>query len=76
MNKRQHNTSAHTDKSDEEFNRTYLIYLTNINGDILYNVLLENSIMNVNNIICETLDVNNIVALFYITYYTMEEKIK
>jgi hypothetical protein len=36
------------------------------NGEILYNVLLEeNGLMLVNNLICETLDVNNVVALLY-----------
>jgi hypothetical protein len=46
------------------------------NGEVLYNVLLEeNSIMNVNNLLCETLDVNNVIALFYkSSMYTDEEK--
>ena len=36
------------------------------NGEILYNVLLEeNGVMNVNNLICETLDVNNVIAHLY-----------
>ena len=36
------------------------------NGEILYNVLLEeNGLMMVNNLICETLDINNVVALLY-----------
>jgi hypothetical protein len=36
------------------------------NGEILYNVLLEeNSFMNVNNLICETLDVNNVISKLY-----------
>jgi hypothetical protein len=36
------------------------------NGEILYNVLLEkNSFMIVNNLICETLDTNNVLSLLY-----------
>jgi hypothetical protein len=36
------------------------------NGEILYNVLLEeNGVMLVNNLVCETLDINNVVALLY-----------
>jgi hypothetical protein len=53
------------------------IYLIPYNGEILYNVLLEkNGFMVVNNIICETLDINNIIALFYKSDYTIEEKNK
>ncbi len=46
-------------------------YLKNVfkipyNGEILYNVLLEvNSFMIANNLICETLDVNNVIAHLY-----------
>ena len=44
------------------FNTTCIPY----NGEILYNVLLqENGVMNVNNLICETLDVNNVIAYLY-----------
>ena len=36
------------------------------NGELLYNVLLEeNSFMKVNNLICETLDINNVIAKIY-----------
>jgi len=53
------------------------IYLIPYNGEILYNVLLEqNGFMVVNNLVCETLDVNNIIALFYKSNYTVEEKNK
>jgi hypothetical protein len=53
------------------------IYLIPYNGEILYNVLLEkNGYMNVNGLICETLDINNIIALFYKSKYTVEEKNK
>lgn len=51
------------------------IYLIPYNGDILYNVLLEkNGFMSVNGLICETLDVNNIIAVFYKSIYTIQEK--
>ncbi len=53
------------------------IYLVPYNGEKLYNVLLEeNGTMNVNNLLCETLDVNNVIARFYKSKYTSEEKIK
>jgi len=53
------------------------IYLIPYNGEILYNVLLEkNGFMIVNNLLCETLDINNIIALFYKSNYTVEEKNK
>jgi hypothetical protein len=36
------------------------------NGEILYNVLLEeNGFMKINNLICETLDINNVIAYLY-----------
>ena len=36
------------------------------NDEILYNILLEvNSFMVANNLICETLDVNNVIAYLY-----------
>lgn len=51
------------------------IYLIPYNGEILYNVLLEkNGYMSVNRLICETLDINNVVALYYKSNYTKEEK--
>jgi hypothetical protein len=38
------------------------------NGEVLYNVLLdEHNVMNVNNIICETLHPNNVIAKLYIS---------
>jgi hypothetical protein len=53
------------------------IYLIMYNGEILYNVLLEkNGLMNVNGLVCETLDVNNIIALFYKSNYSLDEKNK
>lgn len=51
------------------------IYLIPYTGEILYNVLLEkNSFIIVNGLICETLDVNNIIALYYKSNYTIKEK--
>ena len=51
------------------------IYLIPYHGEVLYNVLLEkNGLMNVNGLICETLDVNNVNALLYKSKYTLEEK--
>jgi hypothetical protein len=42
------------------------ITLIKYNGEILYNVLLEkNSFMNVHNLICETLDINNVISALY-----------
>jgi len=53
------------------------IYLIPYNGEILYNVLLkENGTMYVNNMLCETLDTNNIIAHFYRSNYNPEEKRK
>lgn len=53
------------------------IYLVSYNGEKLYNVLLEeNGTMNVNNLLCETLDVNNVIARFYKSKYTSQEKSK
>lgn len=38
----------------------------NYNGEILYNVLLEeNGLIFVNNLICETLDIHNVISLIY-----------
>jgi hypothetical protein len=53
-----------------------VIYLIPYDGEVLYNVLLEkNAIINVNNLLCETLDINNVIALFYkSTMYIGEEK--
>jgi hypothetical protein len=53
------------------------IYLIPYNGETLYNVLLEeNGTMYVNNLLCETLDTNNIIAHFYKSTYNPEEKRK
>ena len=42
------------------------VYKTLYNGEILYNVLLEeNGIMIVSGLLCETLDVNNVIARSY-----------
>lgn len=47
------------------------------NGEILYNVLLkENGFMNVNNLICETLDINNAIAHLYRCKKNNDERIK
>ena len=47
------------------------------NGEILYNVLLENySKININNIMCETLHPDNIIARLYTTNYTDDERYK
>jgi len=47
------------------------------NSDILYNVLLkENGFMNVNNLICETLDINNAIAHLYRLKKINDERIK
>lgn len=55
------------------------IYKIKYNGEILYNVLMEEyTMMAVNNIVCETLDPTNIIAKFYIRKckYTDEERDK
>ena len=45
------------------------------NGEMLYNVLLaEHSLMNVNNIVCETLHPENIIAKLYLTNYTEQDR--
>jgi hypothetical protein len=47
------------------------------NGEILYNVLMETEDkINVNNLICETLNPNNIIAKLYTSAYTQEVKNK
>ena len=47
------------------------------NGEILYNVLLEeNGFMNVNNLICETLDINNAIAHLYRCNKNNDQRIK
>ena len=53
------------------------IYKTTYNGDILYNVLMEeHDKMLVNNLICETLHPDNLVAKLYniMKEYTLEEQ--
>jgi hypothetical protein len=46
------------------------------NGEVLYNVLLEkHGRMNVNNMICETLHPENVIAKLYRNRYTDEERI-
>ena len=44
-------------------------------GDILYNIVLENhSVMNINNLICETLHPNNPIAKLYLNVINNEDK--
>ena len=44
-------------------------------GETLYNVLLkEHGLMNVNNLLCETLHPDNIIAKLYLTNYSDEER--
>jgi hypothetical protein len=44
-------------------------------GEVLYNVLLENySVMQVNNLTCETLDPTNAIALLYRSGFSEESK--
>ena len=44
-------------------------------GETLYNVLLkEHGVMNVNNLLCETLHPDNIIAKLYLTNYSDEER--
>jgi hypothetical protein len=55
------------------------IYKIKYNGEILYNVLMEDyTMMAVNNIVCETLDPNNIIAKFHThkCKYTDEQRDK
>ena len=74
-------TSPHIDNSPSAFDKTYLVYLNNSvefvenTGELLYNLLLEKrTLMNVNNLIAETLDPKNIVAKSYLGQMTEEEK--
>lgn len=54
-------------KAKEFLNKSNNIYKIKYNGEILYNVLMENhDKMIVNNMICETLNPNNIIGKFYI----------
>lgn len=51
------------------------VYFVKYNDEILYNILLDrHSIMNVNNMIVETLDPRNIVSKLYINNYSAKEK--
>lgn len=53
-------------KADTFLKKNKTIYKIKYNGEILYNVLMEeNSIMKVNNLICETLDTNSKIAILY-----------
>jgi hypothetical protein len=47
------------------------------NGETLYNVLLsKHSKMHVNNLVCETLHPDNIIAKLYTNNYTMAEQVQ
>jgi hypothetical protein len=51
------------------------IYKVEYNGEILYNVLMENhDFMNVNNLIVETLNPENIIAKLYYSNYSKNKK--
>ena len=53
------------------------IYKIKYNGDILYNILMDNySVMNVNNLTCETLDPNSIIGKLYKKYNGISDKNK
>ena len=53
-------------KAKELVNLCENVYLVNYNSETLYNVLLkQHDTMMVNNLICETLDPENIVAKIY-----------
>jgi hypothetical protein len=53
------------------------VYKVEYNGDILYNVLMDNySTMDVNNLICETLHPQNAVALLHNSSYSAGDKSK
>jgi len=60
----------------------FIGYFSNVskihyNGDILYNILMENyNTINVNNLICETLHPNNIIAKIYTSNLSEEYKNK
>jgi hypothetical protein len=72
---RNHKILQHREFVDADTLLNDKIYLIPYDGQVLYNVLLEkNSIMIVNNLLCETLDVNNVIALFHKSSYTGEEK--
>jgi uncharacterized delta-60 repeat protein len=59
----------------EFVNKKSGVYFVKYNDEILYNILLDrHSIMNVNNIIVETLDPRNIVSKLYINNYSAKEK--
>jgi hypothetical protein len=73
---RNHKVLYHRELVDADTLLNDKIYLIPYNGQTLFNVLLEkNSIMNVNGLLCETLDINNVIALFHKSPYTQEEKI-
>jgi hypothetical protein len=59
----------------EFVNKKSGVYFVKYNDEILYNILLDrHSIMNVNNMIVETLDPRNIVSKLYINNYSAKEK--
>jgi hypothetical protein len=62
-------------KADKFIGRFENVKPVKYNGEILYNVLMEEyNFVNVNNMICETLHPNNIVARLYTNHYSNEYK--
>jgi uncharacterized repeat protein (TIGR03803 family) len=62
-------------KADKFIGRFDNVKPVKYNGEILYNVLMEEyNFVNVNNMICETLHPNNIVAKLYTNHYSNEYK--
>jgi uncharacterized repeat protein (TIGR03803 family) len=62
-------------KADKFIGRFENVKPVKYNGEILYNVLMEEyNFVNVNNMICETLHPNNIVAKLYTNHYSNEYK--
>ena len=62
--------------ADDFVNKFKNVYKIPYNQEVLYNILMEDySIINVNNLICETLHPNTLIAkLHYILQYTRPEK--
>jgi hypothetical protein len=74
---RNHKVSYNGEMVEAETLLNKNIYLVPYNGEKLYNILLEeNGMMDVNNLLCETLDTNNVIARFYKSKYESEEKNK
>ena len=78
-NKRKHNSSSLKRNYYKEpeirvgINIFKEVKRVNYTGELLYNVLLENyGVMSVNNLICETLHPNNLIAKIYRNRFTDE----